>query len=222
MKEEFWDTRYRGGADSGAGSRGSYRKWKWKIINSYVDVKTKSVLDVGCGDLQFLKGRKFGSYLGFDISPYIIAKNQGQHPDLSFKVKDVTVSDTDLPQFDVVFCMDLLFHIMDESGFVRLLENLNRWAGEWLFVINWSINPLGSNVTDGEYQHFRNLISYLDKLPDLKLVYVRKKKGDPFNSLYVFKRVKTSGPRDEFGGVIALTDDFEEKILDEALRQAEL
>lgn len=216
---EYWDKRYRGGADSGGGSRGSYRKWKWKIINGYVDVKTKSVLDVGCGDIQFLKGRKFGSYLGFDISPYIIAKNRGLRPGLEFAVRDVTITHKGQPRYDVVLCMDLLFHIMDENGFVRLLENLNRWAGEWLFVINWSMSPLGSNVTDGQYQYYRNLIHYLDKLPDLRLLYVRKKRGDPFNSLYVFQRMIT---RDEFGGVMALTDDFEEKILDEALRQAEL
>lgn len=219
MKSEYWDKQYRGGADSGGGSRGSYRKWKWKIINGYVDVKTKSVLDVGCGDIQFLKGRKFGSYLGFDISPYIIAKNRGLRPDLEFAVRDVTIPDKGSMRFDVVLCMDLLFHIMDENGFVCLLQNLNRWAGEWLFVINWSINPLGSNVTDGQYQYYRNLVHYLDKLPDLKLMHVRKKRGDPYTSLYVFQRVIT---RDEFGGVMALTDDFEEKILDEALRQAEL
>lgn len=213
MKSEYWDKRYRGGTNSGEGSRGSYRKWKWKSIKRYVNVKDKNVLDVGCGDLAFLKGRKFGSYLGFDISPYMIAKNRGLRPGLEFAVKDVTVLDKDLPQFDVVLCMDLLFHIMDESGFVRLLENLNRWAGEWLFVINWSENPLAPNITDGEFQYYRNLTQYLDKLPALRLLNVVKKRGDPYNSLYVFKR--RSELRDEWGGVLGLGLTDEERLLDE-------
>lgn len=188
MKNEYWDERYRGGTNSGEGSRGPYRKWKWKMINQYVDVRKKNVLDVGCGDLAFLEGRTFGSYRGFDISPFIISRNRAKRPDLEFAARDVTITHKGQPSYDVVLCMDLLFHIMDENGFVRLLENLNRWAGEWLFVINWSINPLGSNVTDGQYQYYRNLIYYLDKLPDLRLLHEQKKRGDPFNSFYVFQR----------------------------------
>lgn len=185
---EYWNKRYRGGVDSGGGSRGSYRKWKWKIINGYVDVKTKSVLDVGCGDLQFLKGRKFGSYLGFDISPYIIAKNQGLRPDLELAVRDVTITHKGQPRYDVVLCMDLLFHIMDENGFVRLLENLNRWTGEYLFVVNWCKNPFP--YLKDNYQYFRDLSLYFDWLTDLKLVDTFQRKNDPYNMLYVFRRRK--------------------------------
>lgn len=191
----FWEERYKRGGTSGKGSVGGYRKWKWKVIKQFVNIKDKTVLDVGCGDLSFLKGQKFRGYLGIDISPTIIKRNRKKRPDLSFAVEDVTnpnmevyslVSNDVSLIFDVVLCMDLLFHIMKEGDFKNLLRNLNRWTGEYLFVVNWCKNPLP--YLHDNYQYFRDLSLYLDWLTNLKLVDTFRKKNDPYNMIYVFRR----------------------------------
>ncbi len=184
-EKKYWDTHYRTGGESGRGSVGSFRKWKWKVINQYLNIKDKSVLDVGCGDLSFVKGKKFHDYLGLDISPTIIERNREKRPDLNFFVNDVTRPNLQAKQYDVVLCMDLLFHIMTDEGFENLLRNLSHWTGEYLFLINWCNNPLP--YRNDNYQYFRNLISWFDKLPDLELIGTHQKRGDPWNMLYVFK-----------------------------------
>lgn len=185
-ERRFWNERYFNGQISGKGSVGKYRKWKWGAIEGIVNLKEKSVLDVGCGDLNFIRKKKFAFYLGLDISDVAIKKNQKKRPDLNFFVKDVTNRiDFEMP-FDVVLCMDLLFHIMTEQGFKNLLSNLNRWTGEFLFVVNWSKNPLP--YLHDDYQYFRDLTKYLDHLPDLQMLDAFVCPFDPYNMIYVFRR----------------------------------
>lgn len=183
-EERFWEERYSTGGESGKGSVGGYRKWKWKVIEKYVKVNDKTVLDVGCGDLQFMKGKKFKTYLGIDISKTIIQKNRAMRRDWSFLVMDAASDNAHKQQYDVVFCMDVLFHIMDDSRFAQLLKNLNGWTGSWLFVVGWTRNPL--TYLHDSYQYYRNLKNWLQYLPDLALVGEYQKKGDPYNTLYVF------------------------------------
>lgn len=188
QERKYWNEHYLVGGTSGAGSVGGYRKWKWNVIGQYVNIEDKSVLDVGCGDLTFLNGKKFRDYLGLDISGTIIKRDRKKRPDLSLAVLDVTDPNIHTQQYDVVLCMDLLFHIMKEEDFGTLLGNLNRWAGEWLFLINWCKNPLP--YRNDHYQYFRDLIPWLDRMPDLELIDTDQRKKDPYNMLYVFRRRK--------------------------------
>jgi SAM-dependent methyltransferase len=187
----FWEERYRTGGDSGKGSVGAYRKWKWKTIKKYINPKEKSVLDVGCGDLQFMKGQKFKHYVGVDISSSIIEKNRAKRPDWAFLCADVATYGLRFrPQpFDVVFCMDVLFHIMNDERYGILLDNLNRWAGEWLFIVSWAKNPLP--YLHDYFQYYRDLKEWLGRLPDFALVGEHQKKGDEYNTLYVFRRIES-------------------------------
>lgn len=70
---DYWDTRYRSGGDSGAGSRGRLGKHKAEVINRLVRrYEVRSVIDFGCGDGMLLKLLELPRYLGLDIAPSII------------------------------------------------------------------------------------------------------------------------------------------------------
>lgn len=183
---KYWDKHYKTGGKSGRGSVGSYRKWKWKVIKKYVNIKKSTVLDVGCGDISFMKGKKPNEYTGIDISQTIIERNQTSKPDWNFVLIDATVRAPSRFKMDVVLCMDMLFHIMDDLRFGDLLMNLNDWTGTYLFMVNWSKNPLP--YVNDNYQYFRNLRDWFDYLLDFELIAEHQKKGDEFNTLYVFKR----------------------------------
>ncbi len=181
---DYWDNRYKSGLTSGAGSSGEQRNWKWSIIGQYVDVKTKSVLDVGCGDLHFWEKRSCLSYLGIDFSPDVITKDRRLYPDLSFICANA--SETLEVHRQVVLCMDVLFHVMKDQDFRSILRNLSKWTDEILFVYTWYRSPFGDSNTDCRYQIFRPLQEYLTLLPELQLL--KEHIRDNVGALYVFKK----------------------------------
>lgn len=184
---EYWDARYRDkvhGGTSGPGSLGENREWKWQIISRFVDVTKKRVLDVGCGDLSFWEGRDCASYIGVDFSPTIVKRNRESKPNWKFVHGDAS-ENHDLSG-DVLFCFDMLFHIMSDDVFTKILRNLTRWTKEWLFVYTWHKSMFGDSPTDGLYQYYRPLLSSLNDLAPLQLVEAIQQ--DEFGTLYIFKK----------------------------------
>ena len=144
VQTEYWEHRYKRGGVSGEGSLGKNREWKWSVINSYVK-DFDDVIDVGCGDLSFWAPREISllsrfRYFGLDISPTVIQRNRTSHPRWSFHVGDAAIPILGL-NARIVLCLDLLFHIMDDAVYLRILENLCRYSHEWIFVFTWCRNP---------------------------------------------------------------------------------
>ena len=188
----YWNNRYSLGMDSGSCSVGKLKDWRWKIIKKHAKLKNKSVLDVGCGDLRFWDGVKHTDYTGIDISKVIIEQNRVNKPNWFFICEDASIPSNNLMadivfylMADVVFCFEMLFHIMTEESYIRILQNLNRWTKETLFVSCWSERP--EPLVFQNYQAHYQLDEYLHLLPDLEL---KKKytieKG--LRALYVFER----------------------------------
>ncbi len=135
---EYWEARYRAGGASGAGSIGAVRAWKWSAIEGHIGA-LNHVLDVGCGDLSFWEGRNCPRYLGIDLSETILRKNRLKRPGWSFVCADA--ARTLRVHAEVVFCMDVLFHILEESRFRAIVANLCAYTDQWLFVCTWGRNP---------------------------------------------------------------------------------
>lgn len=195
MSQVYWEARYKSGRDSGAGSAGKLRDWKWKIIESY-SPKMQQVLDVGCGDLRFWYGRECWNYTGVDFSPTIIEHNRKLKPNWNFILSSASDTNLNLHRYDVVFCFDTLFHVMVDSDYYAILKNLCDWTGNWLFIYTWERNPLGTlyqKLTDrvpikDAYEYFRDLRNDYGMFTDkgLSLVgHFDKKHG----AMYVFKRI---------------------------------
>jgi hypothetical protein len=156
----YWEERYKRGGNSGAGSVGRYRRFKWLIINRYVP-SISQVIDVGCGDLKFWKGSLPIDYTGIDISKTIITKNKRLYPGSTFLnyPAEILIENLKAP---VVFCLDLLFHIINESAFNSILNNLCIYSTEYIFIYTWKENPLNNKITDDKYQYFRPLETNLE------------------------------------------------------------
>jgi len=136
----YWEQRYATGGTSGAGSIGKIREWKWRIIRQYVG-DPEEVLDVGCGDLSFWEGRNCASYVGIDIAPSVLVRNRQRRPTWAFIA--ATASVRIKVRRRVVFCLDLVFHILDDDEYFAILDNLCEYTGEWLFIFTWRRNPFG-------------------------------------------------------------------------------
>jgi hypothetical protein len=136
---EYWETRYKSGGSSGAGSVGRDREWKWGVIASYVS-PVDDVIDVGCGDLSFWDRRNCQKYLGLDVSQTVIEKNRFVRPYWRFCTRDAEIR-IEGERARIVLCLDVLFHVIDEGKLNRILNNLCYYSNEWIFVYTWSQNP---------------------------------------------------------------------------------
>jgi len=181
---EYWESHYSSGGASGEGSVGDSREAKWRFISEYVDVRDKTVLDVGCGDLSFWEGKDCRSYTGIDFSESVVEKDRTIRPSWRFIAGDASADHHVSGQ--VVLCLDMLFHIMSDDSYRRVLANLAHWTEEWLFIFTWFRSPFGRRATDGRYQYYRPLLESLDVLAPLTLV--RTRQYDSIGALYVFKR----------------------------------
>ena len=138
---EYWERRYSDGGTSGVGSVGKAREWKWNRLLAYAGAMD-DVIDVGCGDLRFWQGHSCENYLGIDISPTVLERNAREHPHWKFVLHDAETPVQGIAA-RIVICLDVLFHILDDSAYVRILENLCKYSKEWIFIGTWAKNPFG-------------------------------------------------------------------------------
>ncbi len=137
---KYWETRYTTEPErgSGVGSRGVHLEYKRDLLNQLIDeVRPRSILDVGCGDIEVVKDLAFsGAYTGIDLSPTIVERNRSLRPDWNFVEGDFLewARDGRKPA-DLVVCFDVLIHQHDAAtyrNFVRALVD----ATEKVAVMN--------------------------------------------------------------------------------------
>ncbi len=138
------------------------------MIDSYVPT-LDDVVDVACGDLSFWEGRDCQKYFGLDISPTIINHNRLKRPSWNFRVGNAERLFPDVSG-RVVFCFDLLFHVMDNEVFEAILKNIAQYSKEWIFIFTWRKNPF-------------NVLWRLNRLKTELAIAFRKNKNNPFNLL---------------------------------------
>jgi len=211
---DYWERRYSKGGFSGPGSIGNYRSWKWNTILEFEN-SIDDVIDIGCGDLSFWEGRNCSRYIGIDGSPTIISRNRNLRPSWEFILSSADILQP--AQGKIVFCFDLLFHIIDDEIYKKILYNLCKYSQDWIFIYTWHKNPfrnikiryrvalkriidgnilnaikvlLGSD-TDYEYQKYRNLIDNLDifEKNGFKLIKVIPIPYDSWGAMYVFRKL---------------------------------
>lgn len=189
MLKDYWETKYKRGDCSGHGSIGEERDWKWAVIRNYIDIEECSVLDLGCGDLNFWGKTRPRIYVGVDYSKTIIERNRVKFPDLIFVHDDLTDPKTEirLSEFDVVFCLDVLFHQPSERNFLAILEYLNGLMADYLFITNFDIRQENA----GGHMSFRDLMKYLDHLSNW-LFHRAYESTFASKSLYVFIKRRRS------------------------------
>ncbi len=112
MQKGVWG---QSGNESGGGSTLEYTQTLRRIIQQVVtDYGIGSMVDVACGDFAWMPlvlgelGPDF-RYIGGDIVPDLIERNQGNHPEREFLELDFVRDE--LPVCDLVFCRDVLQHL---------------------------------------------------------------------------------------------------------------
>lgn len=188
----YWEQRYKNGGNSGEGSRGKHREWKWSILNKYIN-GIDNIVDVGCGDLAFMEGIDAINYTGIDISQTMVARNTKIKPEWNFILSSADIK-IDGVKGDVVFCHDMLFHIMDDDIYEKILENLIAYSNEYISIFTWNKNPLRKwfrSVEHDSYQFYRDFNKYIPMFENagFELIANCKSETSTFGSMYIFKKV---------------------------------
>jgi hypothetical protein len=83
-----------------------------------------SMLDLPCGDHSWMSLVEFSpgfQYIGADIVDFMIAQNQTKYPSKDFRVMDLCCDS--LPEVDLLFCRDCLFHLSD-ADVLNAIDNI--------------------------------------------------------------------------------------------------
>jgi SAM-dependent methyltransferase len=110
----FWNARYLANPQlgSGLGSREGPRALKTKLIRHTLErERSRSVIDIGCGDLATVEELPIVHYTGIDIAEAVIKANISRHRCWKFLAGDfLDLCEKHRFRADLVLCFDVLIH----------------------------------------------------------------------------------------------------------------
>jgi SAM-dependent methyltransferase len=150
---QFWDRRYAEDPSlgSGIGSRGENLLHKRRIIEGFLQKTAPgSVLDVGCGDHEVLRGvADLPAYVGLDVSGVAVARNRQMFPGRRFECIDfVHCTNLEALRADVVLCTEVLIHQHRREEFDGLVKNIVAVARVGGLVSGYLFDPRPAIASD--------------------------------------------------------------------------
>jgi SAM-dependent methyltransferase len=147
----FWEYRYKTNIElgSGFGSRGKHLLYKRQLLNDIYNITDfKSVLDVGCGDIEVITGINFKNYTGIDMSPFIVNRNAKIKPNYKFLCADFTLLDTEPLKADLVLCFDVLIHLHDYDVYNKFVSQLFKVTKKTFIISGYNSIPTPEYTSD--------------------------------------------------------------------------
>ena len=118
----FWEMRYANFSErgSGVGSRGENLEYKRNLLLKQGVEKARSVLDVGCGDLEVVRALNLTGYVGVDQSTTTLEIAKRARPDWTFlQAPALNASSAEL-----VICFEVLIHQESLTAYHQLIHYL--------------------------------------------------------------------------------------------------
>ncbi len=134
---QFWDKRHSlmneySGGDKGLSDSENYEFYVHRlncilgiIRKNFYGVRHLDILDAGCGKGLFARGFYLAGYkpVGVDSSEFAINECRKNIPQCVFECQDLAKFDIN-KTFDVAVCIDVLFHIVDDAVWRKVLERI--------------------------------------------------------------------------------------------------
>jgi len=191
----FWNNRYRAGGNSGLGSSGVLADFKADVINEFIRGNAVTgAIEFGCGDGNQISLIDYPDYIGLDISGAAVTMCRDRFDqDLNKKFIVCTPSDyrgLNLKKADLVLCLDVLYHIIDEDDFIETLDAIFMHSDKYVILYTMLHEP--SNKTAAHIK-FRDIYSYLNKYPQFEIYRtVEQKYPDLSGAAFIILRKKES------------------------------
>jgi SAM-dependent methyltransferase len=207
--QSYWNTRHRDHRNSlqgpgcilldEAANQDDYAA-KWDQVRVVLERErqrgAKRLLDAGCGTGWFTSRAALLGFAEVDAADFSSAAAEiAQRNAPTSCVRLAALHEiTSTEPYDVVMCIDVLFHVVDDAMWARSIDNLASLTGtRGALVIQDSLNETGA-APPARHVNFRSLSSYRRALPDWELdaheTYVLPREAER-KDLMVFRRSET-------------------------------
>lgn len=167
----YWEKTYQSGETSGRGSYGILAEFKAEVVNGLIQRENITrVIEFGCGDGNQLQYMNYGEYLGVDVAATSVRLCASKFADDSSKSFMLYTPglwiNRGFLQADLTVCLDVLYHITDETDFRNTLYDLLYSSAEWVVLytrLKENEAPDVSTIQD------RDLFHYLPDYPEFKV-----------------------------------------------------
>jgi hypothetical protein len=136
----YWEKRYAGGRDSGAGSYGRLAKFKADCVNAFVtDNAIKSVIEFGPGDGNQLSLADYPRYIGLDVSRTAVSICQQRFSadrSKSFFLYEPSAFTDHQRIFsaELALSLDVIYHLVEDDVFATYMTHLFNAADRFVIV----------------------------------------------------------------------------------------
>jgi len=183
----YWERRYLGGGNSGAGSSGRLAEFKARTVNGFVAAHgIEKVVEFGCGDGRQLALADYPEYLGLDVSREALrscSRRFRKDPAKTFLLYSGAYFDR-VERFgaELALSLDVIFHLVEDAVFHRYMTDLFEAASR--NVIIYSSNREGTGSEHVRHREFTRWVA----------MYaigwrLREKIDNPFADFYIYDRV---------------------------------
>jgi SAM-dependent methyltransferase len=184
---QYWEARHQatsGGLDGvglqglgEAGNRLDYGE-KWSqleaVLRPLLRNDHETLLDAGCG-IGFFGSRAANlgfDVLGVDFSESAIAQARSMYPTVEWRTGSLTSMGLSGREFDVVLCVDVLFHVTDRATWVASLSSLASHVatrGSLIIQEHLVVDSGDKSAQTSEHVRWRTVSDYLVALHDWHL-----------------------------------------------------
>lgn len=167
---DYWETRYKEGGNSGSGSYDELAEFKAEVINQFVNKNgIHDVIEFGCGDGNQLTYFDFKSYLGFDISPTIIALCTDKYrKDASKHFKVVDSYDNELA--DLTMSLDVIYHLVEDDVYNEYMFKLFNSSKDYVIVYSSNESEHENNGIAKHVKHRKFTDWVKQNAPEFELI----------------------------------------------------
>jgi SAM-dependent methyltransferase len=132
-----------------------------------------SILDVPCGDFNWMRYVDLGDidYTGGDIVPELVEANTAAYGTARRRFARLDLLADPLPQADLIFCRDCLFHFSHADVF-RAFEQFARSSARLLLTttFTWRAWPRNADIVTGQWTPINLEMAPYDLSPPLALL----------------------------------------------------
>ncbi|MBL4775964.1 MAG: class I SAM-dependent methyltransferase [Mariprofundus sp.] len=141
---EYWESRYKMGGGSGAGSYSNLAIFKADYINDFVfENQIQSVIEFGSGDGNQLSLAKYTSYLGLDVSEEALKICKQMFCEDKSK-RFMNYNDFSFEQADLTLSLDVIYHLVEDLVYENYMAKLFKASKKWVIIYSSNYNELGS------------------------------------------------------------------------------
>jgi SAM-dependent methyltransferase len=136
-----------------------------KILDHY---KIQSVIDAGCGDLNWQK-RVSGllnstNYIGIDVVEELISLNRNSYGHMGARFVHADITSDKIPTADLVICRDCLVHLPNRQ-IINALRQISASNSKYLLTTTYPSERVNDDSSDGRWRPL-NLSAHPFGLPD--------------------------------------------------------